>query len=161
MFFSKWGYSPSYFVFAILSSNSFLDGERDLKNTLREREAQLSSLVGKLTGYESEVQKSIANYEEFLRLSVEMLEDSEGGGSGRGDNNYQNRLLQRQGSPVSPGIGVMAEKGEIPGTFPGLRWRRKSIEGEVTTADDATLTVDQLSVAILSWLALLGTYMLS
>ncbi|KAF9342145.1 hypothetical protein BGX34_008685, partial [Mortierella sp. NVP85] len=28
------------------------EGERELKKTLREREAQLSSLVGKLTGYE-------------------------------------------------------------------------------------------------------------
>ncbi|KAG0204167.1 hypothetical protein BGX31_003241 [Mortierella sp. GBA43] len=136
------------------------DGERELKKTLQERETQLSSLVEKLTGYESEVQKSIENYEEFLRLSVEMLEDADGVRS-RSYNNRNDGNSDDGDKTVRPGMGVMAEKGEIPGTFPGLRWRRNSLGGQVTTADDATLTVDQLSVAILSWLALLATYMLS
>ncbi|KAF9365827.1 hypothetical protein BGX34_008038 [Mortierella sp. NVP85] len=151
------------------------EGERELKKTLREREAQLSSLVGKLTGYESEVQKSIANYEEFLQLSAEMLDGADNSNMDNRSDAVNDKVssrplsplpLKRRSSPqqdasVHPGIGVMAEKGEIPGTFPGLRWRRNSIRGEVTTVDAATLTVDQLSVAILSWLALLTTYMLS
>ncbi|KAK3825689.1 MAG: hypothetical protein J3Q66DRAFT_328352 [Benniella sp.] len=151
------------------------EGERELKKTLREREAQLSSLAGKLTGYESEVQKSIANYEEFLQLSAEMLDGADNSNMDNRSDTVNAKVggrprsplpLNRQSSPqqdasVHPGIGVMAEKGEIPGTFPGLRWRRNSIRGEVTTVDAATLTVDQLSVAILSWLALLTTYMLS
>ncbi|KAF8956733.1 hypothetical protein BGZ52_000064, partial [Haplosporangium bisporale] len=38
------------------------DGERALKQTLRERETQLSGLVSKLSSYESDFQKSIADY---------------------------------------------------------------------------------------------------
>ncbi|KAF8938948.1 hypothetical protein BGZ58_011092 [Dissophora ornata] len=154
------------------------DGERVLKQTLREREAQLSSLVDKVTGYESEFQKSISDYEELMRLSAEM-ELPEGTNNSdntninantstnaetRSDNKTHSSL---EDSPASSNLnnGVILEKrGGMPGTFPGLQqqWRRGSVDGEIdTAAPPATLTVDQLSVSILSWAALLATYMLS
>ncbi|KAF9147328.1 hypothetical protein BG015_011052 [Linnemannia schmuckeri] len=48
------------------------DGERELKQILRERETQLSGLVEKLTGYENEFKKSMSNCEQLARLTSEL-----------------------------------------------------------------------------------------
>ncbi|KAI1313864.1 hypothetical protein EDD11_002435 [Mortierella claussenii] len=138
------------------------DGERVLKQTLREREGQLSSLVEKLSGYESEFQKSILNYEELMRLSAE-LELLEGSSSNTTSSVNSGRIISRTASsaylgqqPANEGDSLrraVIEAGDgMPGTFP-------------TTSKSSTLTgdiaVDQLTVSILSWAALLATYMLS
>ncbi|KAG0024310.1 hypothetical protein BGZ81_007752 [Podila clonocystis] len=117
------------------------DGERELKQTLRERESQLSSLVEKLTGYESEFQKSITYYEELMRLSSELdaLE-------GRGDGPIA-LALENGTSDSQPHANVDKQ---MPGHFPD-----RSLEQHPVT------NIDQLSVSILSWAALLATYILS
>ncbi|KAG0352406.1 hypothetical protein BC939DRAFT_313177 [Gamsiella multidivaricata] len=140
------------------------DGERALKKTLQEREAQLSSLVEKLSGYEGEFQKSIANYEELMRLSaeLELLQ---------GPSTTEDQQEARDfASSSSKGRVVSNDKSNMPGTFPGQLWGRSSVTEDssaitttttTTTTTTDTLTVDQLSVSILSWAALLATYMLS
>ncbi|KAG0350623.1 hypothetical protein BG005_009837 [Podila minutissima] len=117
------------------------DGERELKQTLRERENQLSSLVEKLTGYESEFQKSITYYEELMRLSSE-LEALEGRDDG------PKALALEGGTCDSQPHASMDSR--MPGNFPD----RSSEQHPVNN-------IDQLSVSILSWAALLATYILS
>ncbi|KAF9378852.1 hypothetical protein CPC16_011084, partial [Podila verticillata] len=116
------------------------DGERELKQTLRERENQLSSLVEKLTGYESEFQKSISYYEELMRLSSE-LEALEG----RGDSPMA--LALESGSSEQPYANT---HNHMPGYFP-----------ERSSEHHTFANIDQLSVSILSWATLLATYILS
>jgi len=126
------------------------DGERALKQTLRERETQLSSLVDKLSGYESEFRKSISNYEEWLRLSTELQ-----GLEGPSGQSLPRRLSIEGGSALDPHDTSNDELdlAGMPGTFPGGS-REKEPIGE-------NASIDQLSVSILSWAALLATYMLS
>ncbi|KAG0307781.1 hypothetical protein BGZ98_009786 [Dissophora globulifera] len=174
------------------------DGERVLKQTLRERETQLSSLVEKLTGYESEFQKSISNFEELMRLSseLEILEGSDNPGnkalidntiaSSESLTSPRTRARKLQDTAKDPlpssnsnsnnssnlnrisDSGMIPQKSAMPGMFPSpqLQWRRESVQNGLNTSavdvePTTALTVDQLSVSILSWAALLATYMLS
>ncbi|GJJ70906.1 hypothetical protein EMPS_03256 [Entomortierella parvispora] len=127
------------------------DGERALKQTLRERETQLSSLVDKLSGYESEFRKSISNYEEWMRLSTELQ-----GLEGASGQAFPRRRLSIEGGSTSDSHDTSKNELDLvgmPGTFPGGS-REKEPIGE-------NASIDQLSVSILSWAALLATYMLS
>ncbi|KAF9969064.1 hypothetical protein BGZ73_008748 [Actinomortierella ambigua] len=186
-----------------------LDGERVLKQTLQEREAQLVVLVDKLSGYEREFHRSISNYEELMRLSHELqvlegkhpehvlraLESAVSVASS------SSSIMSRTPPPLSgtpdtamseasstspttstsysewstPGAGLrmrllalsptdvdsmqtmedanVATGDHMPGTFPASR--RNSI------APQQPPPVDHLSVSILSWAALLATYMMS
>lgn len=117
-----------------------LDGERELKQTLRERENQLSSLVEKLTGYESEFQKSITYYEELMRLSSE-LEALEGRGDGPKAPALENSTSEQPYADTD---------NQMPGHFP-----------ELSSEHHTVANIEQLSVSILSWAALLATYILS
>lgn len=130
-----------FFFSRFFASFPKLDGERELKQTLRERENQLSSLVEKLTGYESEFQKSITYYEELMRLSSE-LEALEGRDDG------PKALALEGGTCDSQPHASMDSR--MPGNFPD----RSSEQHPVNN-------IDQLSVSILSWAALLATYILS
>ncbi|KAF9575119.1 hypothetical protein EC968_004345 [Mortierella alpina] len=140
------------------------DGERALKQMLRERENQLSSLVDKLSGYESEFKKSISNYEELMRLSSELealegkrkLIDSSIGTSGTsgGSSSIGSTSMPVNGNSFSPEPNVSHISGtdhSMPGLFPDYEHTRQ------VTAVNA----DQLTVSILSWAALLATYILS
>ncbi|KAF9432977.1 hypothetical protein BGZ76_010040 [Entomortierella beljakovae] len=112
------------------------DDERVLKQNLKERDAQLSSLVEKLTGYENQFQKSVSNYEELLRLSAEL--------------NTVDQSVQGNTSSYKDAI-------EMPGNFPGLTQER-----EINSVGfDKNVTPGQLIVPILSWATLLVTYILS
>ncbi|KAF9999953.1 hypothetical protein BGZ79_006457 [Entomortierella chlamydospora] len=125
------------------------EGERVLKQTLREREGQLSSLVEKLTGCESEFQKSLSNYEELVRLSAE-LELIEGSTN----KSSVPKQLALNDSLTREGIS------DMPGTFPGQQWHCES-KSEIALVPATDTTTDQLTVSILSWATLLATYMLS
>ncbi|KAF9318167.1 hypothetical protein BG003_011727 [Podila horticola] len=107
------------------------DGERALKQTLRERETQLSGLVSKLSSYESDFQKSIANYTTQIdTLFTKNNKTSDRAADGSEDKNKDE-----------------SEDMHMPGTFP--------------SATELTDSNEQFSVSILSWAALLATYMLS
>ncbi|KAF9111389.1 hypothetical protein BGX27_005000 [Mortierella sp. AM989] len=125
------------------------DGEQVLKQTLRERETQLSSLVEKLTGYESEFQKSISNYEGLMRLSagLEMVE-------GNNDKPSLSKQLTLDSSLRRKSVS------DMPGTFPGHQWHCQN-NSETALVDGINTTTDQLTVSILSWATLLATFMLS
>ncbi|GJJ73778.1 hypothetical protein EMPS_06136 [Entomortierella parvispora] len=144
------------------------DGERVLKQTLRERETQLSALAAKLSGYEDEFQKSISNYEQLVRLSTE-LEVLEGKKrrSSKSDSTsvdssrhgaLRNRISSRAEkdeqatATLQSNRDVVAHQlqGHMPGVFPGGEQR-------LVLAPN----VDKLTVSIMSWAALLATYMLS
>ncbi|KAF8982986.1 hypothetical protein BGZ46_000207 [Entomortierella lignicola] len=125
------------------------DGEQILKQTLRERETQLSSLVEKLTSYESEFQKSISNYEELMRLTAE-LELVEGEDKKPG----VPKQLALCDSIVRNGLS------DMPGTFPGQQWQYES-KSDPALIEGISATKDQLTVSVLSWATLLATYMLS
>lgn len=160
------------------------DGERELKRTLRGRETQLAALVEKLSGYESEVEKSLSNYEQLVSLSTK-LEALEGKKSGKstgtlvsstasGEGSSGNGLLrsrstataavktgvlttdtQENGETVEPRRGgskrvSQSQQGYTPGMFPDGTGRLEVI-----------VNVDRLTVSIMSWAALLITYMLS
>lgn len=118
-----------------------LDGERELKQTLRERENQLSNLVEKLTGYESEFQKSITYYEELMRLSTELeaLEDSGDG---------------PMALALKSGTNNSQPHADVDNQMPGNFSDRSSEQHPVNN-------IDQLSVSIMSWAALLAAYILS
>ncbi|KAG0228669.1 hypothetical protein BGW42_002047 [Actinomortierella wolfii] len=192
-----------------------LDGERLLKQTLQEREEQLTSLMEKLSGYEREFHRSMSNYEELKRLSHELqvLEDkhpehviralesatmrysasstslsSLTSHNSRPPSSSPDTAMSETGSTVSVTsdhewssrhAGVRkrfstashdsistpeashcivedpnVETGDhMPGTFPVPR--RNSI------APPQPPPIDHLSVSILSWAALLATYMVS
>ncbi|KAF9310059.1 hypothetical protein BG003_008973 [Podila horticola] len=117
------------------------DGERELKQTLRERENQLSNLVEKLTGYESEFQKSITYYEELMRLSTELeaLEDSGDG---------------PMALALKSGTNNSQPHADVDNQMPGNFSDRSSEQHPVNN-------IDQLSVSIMSWAALLAAYILS
>ncbi|KAG0084162.1 hypothetical protein BGZ92_010145 [Podila epicladia] len=117
------------------------DGERELKQTLRERENQLSSLVEKLTGYESEFQKSITYYEELMRLSSE-LEALEGKDEGLMALGLKSGTCDSQ-----PHLNMGSR---MPGNF-----------HDRSSEQHPVANIDQLSVSILSWAALLAAYILS
>jgi len=151
-----------------------IDGERTLKQTLQEREAQLSALAVKLSGYENEFQKSISNYEQLIRLSTELevLEGKKRRGSSNTDSattdsssrgTFRNRLSSIAEKDVQATATIRNDRGEnrsdvvayqlqghMPGVFPGGEQR-------LVLAPN----VDKLTVSIMSWAALLATYMLS
>ncbi|KAG0054271.1 hypothetical protein BGZ83_011613 [Gryganskiella cystojenkinii] len=147
------------------------DGERALKQTLRERETQLSSLVDKLSGYETEFRKSISNYEEWVRLNSELQafeRTSSSSGRSTSPSLLGRRLSIEDCSSPNKDItteeclakDVSNDESELigmPGTFPGHH--RAHVDKELLGEQQAS--VDQLSVSILSWAALLATYMLS
>ncbi|KAI1320188.1 hypothetical protein EDD11_001792 [Mortierella claussenii] len=112
--------------------------ERALKQTIRERETQLSGLMEKLTGCGSEFRNSISNYEELLRHSskLEAFENRRG----------LTKKVHTSGStlPLGP------EDERMPGIFP-----------EDHGLPHVAVQAGRLSVSILSCAALLATYMLS
>ncbi|KAG0299123.1 hypothetical protein BGZ98_010311 [Dissophora globulifera] len=124
------------------------EGERALKQALQQREAQLSSLVERLSGYDSGSQRSIASHQDLLRLSTGLEELQS-----------KNYLTSDASTPEEHSLdSEKADSGShgedrMPGVFP---------EGEtqpsaLSTAGDT----DRLSSSILSWTTLLATYMLS
>lgn len=169
----------SFFVLigSRLTKTSFdmIDGERSLKQTLQERDTQLSALAAKLSGYEVEFQKSISNYEQLVRLSTELevLEGKKRRGSitvdsttTNGSNSHgtiRNRLssiaekdvqatasLRNDGGEHRSDVIAHQLQGHMPGVYPGGEQR-------LVLAPN----VDKLTVSIMSWVALLVTYMLS
>ena len=133
-----------------------LDGERALKQTLWERENQLSSLVDKLSGYESEFKKSISNYEELMRLSSELealeskrkLIDSKSSSS----QGSTSMAVDSSSSAPHPSLAhITGTDRSMPGLFPDDQHTRQA----------TAVNADQLTVSILSWAALLATYILS
>ncbi|KAG0097312.1 hypothetical protein BGZ93_003020 [Podila epicladia] len=108
------------------------DGERALKQTLRERETQLSGLVSKLSSYESDFQQSIADYTTQIDTLIAK------------NNNSSSRKAIDENKDKSK---KESEDMHMPGTFPSMT--------------EHTDSNDQFSVSILSWAALLATYMLS
>ncbi|KAG0273253.1 hypothetical protein BGZ95_010930 [Linnemannia exigua] len=141
------------------------DGERALKQTLQERENQLSSLVEKLSGYENEFKKSLSNYEQLSRLKSE-LEALEGkwrlteGDRGKvataSMSTSTSTLAQSLSStPATPSVTFASinpaiKQSGMPGIFPDAQSQRQPIP-----------STDHLTVSILSWAALLATYILS
>ncbi|KAF9903393.1 hypothetical protein EC991_003848 [Linnemannia zychae] len=140
------------------------DGERVLKETLRDRETQLTTLVDKLSGCESEFRKSISNYDEMMRLSakIEVLESQQKASP----KVSQLALEPSQDISISAATPTTADNNndnnEMPGSFPEMhksQTRRRSNTLPSNMASPAT--VEQVSVSILSWATLLATYMLS
>ncbi|KAG0250168.1 hypothetical protein BGZ95_007287 [Linnemannia exigua] len=144
------------------------DGERTLKETLRDRETQLTTLVDKLSGCESEFRKSISNYDEMMRLSakIEVLESQQAA------NPKVSLLTLESSQDVSSSTSATASTAvdnnsnsnddEMPGSFPGMnkgQTRRRSNTLPSNMASPAS--VEQVSVSILSWATLLASYMLS
>ncbi|KAF9363462.1 hypothetical protein BGX34_004113, partial [Mortierella sp. NVP85] len=84
------------------------EGERALKQTLREREVRLSGMADKLAGYQNWLQESSGNLEELLRSPVdaEPLE--------------RRRLLTfDSASSTSDSVHVVSQSGDqMPGIFP-------------------------------------------
>ncbi|KAF9127602.1 hypothetical protein BGW39_005767 [Mortierella sp. 14UC] len=140
------------------------DGERVLKETLRDRETQLTTLVDKLSGCESEFRKSISNYDEMMRLSakIEVLESQQ-----KASPKVSLLALepsQDVSSTTTPVTAAAADSNdnEMPGSFPDThkgQTRRRSNTLPSNMASPAS--VEQVSVSILSWATLLATYMLS
>ncbi|KAF9917699.1 hypothetical protein FBU30_000624 [Linnemannia zychae] len=145
------------------------DGERILKETLRDRESQLSTLVDKLSGCESEFRKSISNYDEMMRLSakIEVLESQQHANTNLHKVNQGNvktpMLAVAPSQNVSPPTTASVDGDEMPGSFPGelnkSQTRRRSNTLPSNMATPAS--VEHVSVSILSWATLLATYMLS
>jgi hypothetical protein len=146
-----------------------LDGERVLKETLRDRETQLTTLVDKLSGCESEFRKSISNYDEMMRLSakIEVLE-SQRHASESTTPKVSLLALESSQDTISVSAATPAtttatiDDGEMPGSFPEVnrgQTRRRSNTLPSNMASPAA--VEQVSVSILSWATLLATYMLS
>lgn len=111
----------------------YLDGERALKQTLRERETQLSGLVSKLSSYESDFQRSIADY--TTQIDTLLAKNNNNSGSSKAVDENEDKSKKE------------SEDMHMPGTFP--------------STTEHTDSNDQFSVSILSWAALLATYMLS
>lgn len=139
-------YDPFFFL--------SLDGERALKQTLRERENQLSSLVDRLSGYENEFKKSISNYEELMRLSLE-LEALES----------KRKLIDSSSSKRSTSMTVDGSSSNPQPSLTPISGTNRSMPGlfpdDEHTRQVAAVNADQLTVSILSWAALLATYILS
>ncbi|KAG0273956.1 hypothetical protein BGZ96_004580 [Linnemannia gamsii] len=132
------------------------DGERVLKETLRDRETQLTTLVDKLSGCESEFRKSISNYDEMMHLSAK-IESLEG-------------RLQASQSKVSllalesslDTTSATVDDSEMPGSFPEVNSGQTRRRANTLPSSMASPTsVEQVSVSIISWATLLATYMLS
>ncbi|OAQ26504.1 hypothetical protein K457DRAFT_22166 [Linnemannia elongata AG-77] len=141
------------------------DGERELKQTLREREIQLSSLVEKLSGYENEFKKSMSNYEQLARLTSE-LEALDGKRKlAEGDRStvttasmstststlaQSSSSTQSSTTATNAHIYPVSKQSGMPGHFPDTNSQRQPAP-----------STDHLTVSILSWAALLATYILS
>ncbi|KAF8933718.1 hypothetical protein BGZ47_010751 [Haplosporangium gracile] len=143
------------------------DGERELKQTLRERETQLSGLVEKLTGYENEFKKSMSNYEQLARLTSELealdskrkLTEGDKSTVTTASMSTSTSTLAQSSSSSSTPLSPMATTADIspvnkqpgmPGLFPDANSQRQTAP-----------SIDHLTVSILSWAALLATYILS
>ncbi|KAF9311125.1 hypothetical protein BGZ91_006897 [Linnemannia elongata] len=145
------------------------DGERVLKETLRDRETQLTTLVDKLSGCESEFRKSISNYDEMMRLSakIEVLESQQASRSTISKVSMlalepSQDTLSSTTAAALPSATATVDDGEMPGSFPEVtrgQTRRRSNTLPSNMASPAA--VEQVSVSILSWATLLATYMLS
>jgi len=152
----------------------FIDGERALKQTLRERETQLAALVDKLSGYENEVEKSLSNYEQLVRIStkLEAMEGKKRENSVLGGSNDNVTLRSRtKASAVKENV-LATDTLQDVGTsepsrdrFTGISYSRDGHTPGMFPDDANRLVVasnvDQLTVSIMSWAALLATYMLS
>ncbi|KAF8930368.1 hypothetical protein EDD21DRAFT_364505 [Dissophora ornata] len=120
------------------------EGERALKQTLREREAQLSSLAERLNGHDSDIRKSVTNYQELVRFSAKL--ESEGKKQvTTGADSLTSASESSGGSSLTD-----SQNDQMPGVFP-----------ERQSQSSATVNGGDLSASILSWAALLATYMLS
>ncbi|KAF9144092.1 hypothetical protein BGX30_013889 [Mortierella sp. GBA39] len=143
------------------------DGERELKQTLRERENQLSILVEKLSGYENEFKMSMSNYEQLSRLTSELealdgkrkLVEGDRGTVTTVSMSTSTSTLAQSSSPALPPLPTTATTAHIdlinkqsgmPGLFPDANSQRQPAP-----------STDHLTVSILSWAALLVTYILS
>ncbi|KAK3831376.1 MAG: hypothetical protein JOS17DRAFT_745137 [Linnemannia elongata] len=141
------------------------DGERELKQTLRERENQLSSLVEKLSGYENEFKMSMSNYEQLARLTSELQALDGKRKLAEGDKSTvtttsmstSTSTLAQSSSPTLPPttattahIDPVNKQPGMPGLFPDANSQRQPAP-----------SIDHLTVSILSWAALLVTYILS
>ncbi|KAF9124186.1 hypothetical protein BGW39_008394 [Mortierella sp. 14UC] len=142
------------------------DGERALKQTLLERESQLSNLVKKLSGYEDEFKKSVSNYEQLARLTSELQALDGKRKLAEGDKSKvatasmstsTSTLAQSLPSmPATPSIASaismdpVVKRFGMPGLFPDTQSPRQPVP-----------STDHLTVSILSWAALLVTYILS
>lgn len=146
-----------------------IDGERVLKDTLRDRETQLTTLVDKLSGCESEFRKAISNYDEMMRLSakIEVLESQQVNQSTPPKvsllalESSQDTLSSTTAASLSSATATVDDS-EMPGSFPEVnrgQTRRRSNTLPSNMASPAA--VEQVSVSILSWATLLATYMLS
>ncbi|KAF9358703.1 hypothetical protein BGX26_001139 [Mortierella sp. AD094] len=102
------------------------EGERTLKQTLRKRETQLSSLIEKL----SECENSIANYKE-----LEALEEKER------PSNSSHAPTSTPDKTTSVDHGMKADESK----------RTPRILPEEHTEERVTITAGQLTMAILSW----------
>lgn len=142
-----------------------IDGERELKQTLREREIQLSSLVEKLSGYENEFKKSMSNYEQLARLTSELealdgkrkLAEGDKSTVTTASMSTSTSTLAQLSSSTQPSttatnahIYPVNKQSGMPGHFPDANSQRQP-----------ALSTDHLTVSILSWAALLATYILS
>ncbi|KAG0372806.1 hypothetical protein BGX24_012540 [Mortierella sp. AD032] len=142
------------------------DGERALKQTLQERESQLSGLVEKLSGYEDEFKRSLSNYEQLARLKSELeafegkrrLTEGDIGKVTTASMSTSTSTLAQSLSSTTPTPSVVTsanmnpviKQSGMPGIFPDAQSQRQH-----------TPSTDHLTVSILSWAALLATYILS
>ncbi|KAF9923421.1 hypothetical protein FBU30_006533 [Linnemannia zychae] len=140
------------------------DGERILKQTLREREGQLSKLMEKLSGYENEFKKTMSNYEQLARLTSELeaLDDKRKKAESNNKSAVNtvsmststSTLVQSSTSPLSTVTATtmdpVIKQSEMPGLFPNI-----------PPPLQPTASIDHLTVSILSWAILLVTYILS
>lgn len=114
-----------------------LEGERTLKQTLRKRETELSGLVEKLTKYEGECENSIANYNELLRLSSELEALKE-------KKQLANSSVAL--TPTADKATPVSSKKRTGGVKP-----TPSFYPEGYTEERVTITVGQVTMAMLSW----------
>lgn len=142
-----------------------IDGERELKQTLQERENQLSSLVEKLSGYENEFKKSMSNYEQLARLTSELealdgkrtLAEVDRSTMTTASMSTSTSTLAQSSLPTPPPttattahINLVNKQSSMPGLFPDANSQRQPAP-----------STDHLTVSILSWAALLATFILS
>ncbi|KAF9428850.1 hypothetical protein BGZ94_000798 [Podila epigama] len=115
------------------------EGERALKQTLQERESQLSALVSKLSNYERDFQQSIAGYTHQIDTLLTRPAMTEMNTKCSHQDTHTTNIHMDTDNANS-GVSL-----DMPGTFP--------------QQSDDTPEGDPFSV--LSWAALLATYMLS
>ncbi|KAF9124468.1 hypothetical protein BG015_005074 [Linnemannia schmuckeri] len=146
------------------------DGERVLKETLRDRETQLTTLVDKLSGCESEFRKSISNYDEMMRLSAEIdvLKSQQASRfttpkvSLLAPESSQDAFSSATTSSAAAAATATVDDNEMPGSFPEQNRGQSRRRSNTLPSNMASpTTVEQVSVSILSWATLLATYMLS